>query len=79
MARRPDLAFTTEQDAEPRTMPLTVKDAEPLKRVRVLAPFRVVYETRPYTDGDTPEVPEALAQEWVRNRWAEELPEREGR
>jgi hypothetical protein len=46
-----------------------VKDAEPLKRVRVLRPFQVVYDTVAYSNGDTPVVPVALADQWIKNQW----------
>jgi len=68
-----DVVFVTEDDAE-APAPLTAKDAsEPLKNVRVLPPFQVVYDTVPYRGGDMPEVPVSLADEWLRNSWVEPL------
>lgn len=42
-------------------------------KVRVKAPFRVVHEGNPYTDGDTFTVPENVAQEWEQSRWVERV------
>jgi hypothetical protein len=45
---------------------------EPLKRVKVVAPFRVVHNCVAYSDGDTPKVPEALADQWLKSGWVTE-------
>ena len=42
-------------------------------KVRVNAPYRVVHEGNPHTDGDTFMVPEDLAREWERSRWVERV------
>jgi hypothetical protein len=42
-------------------------------KVRVNAPFRVVHEGNPHTDGDTFTAPEELAHEWERSRWVERV------
>lgn len=47
--------------------------AEKIVKVRVRAPFRVVHEGNPHTDGDTLTVPVNVAQEWVRNGWVEQV------
>ena len=64
-----DVASTEPRKRERR--PVTAP--EPLKRVRVLAPFQVVHETRPYTGGDVVEVPESIADSWLLNKWVEIL------
>jgi hypothetical protein len=53
--------------------PLTVvtEVPQPLKRVKVVAPFRVVYETIAYSGGDLAEVPADVAESWLRNSWCE--------
>lgn len=42
-------------------------------KVRAKAPFRVVYQGNPQSDGDTFTVPEKVAQEWERSRWVERV------
>jgi len=42
-------------------------------KVRVTAPFRVVHEGNPHTDGDTLTVPDNVAQEWERSGWVERV------
>jgi hypothetical protein len=49
-----------------------VKKAEPVKRVKVVAPFRVVYDGIAYSGGDMPEIPPALADEWLKAGWVTE-------
>jgi hypothetical protein len=39
-------------------------------RVKVLWPYRVVHEGLAFTDGDTPVVPQELADSWILNGWA---------
>lgn len=43
----------------------------PEKTVKVKAPYRVVHEGNPYSDGDEVAVPEETAQQWVRLGWIE--------
>jgi hypothetical protein len=64
-------------DVEPRKGERkSVSVPESVKRIRVLPPFQVVYETHPYTGGDTVEVPESIADDWILNQWVvEETPE----
>lgn len=57
---------------------LAVVNAEPkheapgaLKRVKVLGNFRVVHDGIVYSHDAVAEVPAAIADEWVRNSWAE--------
>lgn len=52
---------------ENRTVP------EKTVKVRAKAPFRVVYQGNPQSDGDTFTVPEKVAQEWERSRWVERV------
>lgn len=42
-------------------------------KVRVCDRWRVVYDDKPYVKGDTLAVPEKVAQEWERSRWAERV------
>jgi hypothetical protein len=50
--------------------PMAEKDI----RVRVKAPFRVVDdEGNPHTDGDELSVPEAVAQQWQRSGFVEQV------
>lgn len=43
-------------------------------QVRVIDKYRVVDDNgRGYTKGDTAEVPEVLAEVWIRNRWVERV------
>jgi hypothetical protein len=42
-------------------------------KLRVKAPFRIVHEGNPHTDGDTFTVPENLAQEWERSGYVERV------
>ncbi len=52
--------------------PLTVEEApQPLKRVKVNTPFRVVYDTVAYRGGDVARVPADVADTWVKARWCE--------
>jgi hypothetical protein len=39
--------------------------------VRVTAPFRVVHDGDPYTDGDELTVPKSTADEWISARYVE--------
>ncbi len=48
---------------------------EPLTRVKVVGNFRVVYDGMAYSNGDIPEVPPALAEEWLKAGWVTEVPE----
>jgi hypothetical protein len=41
-----------------------------LQRVKVIPPYRVVHDCRPYSDNAVAEVPEALADSWIKNGWA---------
>lgn len=45
---------------------------EPVK-VKIRAPWRVVHDGKPYTDGDQVEVPGHLAGHWERSGWAERV------
>jgi hypothetical protein len=67
---------------ETEAVPLTVKRIvlddvdespapEPVVKVKVRAPFQVVYETVVYLPGAVVEVPESLSQEWLTNSWVE--------
>jgi hypothetical protein len=47
--------------------------AEKTVRVKVNAPFRVVHECDPYSDGDEVSVPEATAQLWERSGFVERV------
>jgi hypothetical protein len=47
--------------------------SETTVKVRVLAPYRVVHEGEPYSDGDEVTVPEAVAAHWERSRSIERL------
>jgi hypothetical protein len=49
-----------------------VAKVEPLKRVKVVAPFRVVYDGIAYSGSDVPEVPADVADSWLRNMWVTE-------
>jgi hypothetical protein len=42
---------------------------EPLKRVRVLAPFQVAHAGTQYFPGEVAEVPQSLANNWILNQW----------
>jgi hypothetical protein len=42
---------------------------EPFKKVRVSAPFQVVYDATVYRPGDVATVPAALADAWIRDQW----------
>ncbi len=43
-----------------------------VKRIRVVGNYRVVHDGAAYVGGDMPEVPEALAREWLRAGWVSE-------
>jgi hypothetical protein len=45
---------------------------EPLRRVKVLANYRVIHDGTAYSGGDVATVPAALADSWLLNRWAVE-------
>jgi hypothetical protein len=70
--RRPALKYLDDDEAT-TSEPLKVSVVEPLRRVRVVAPYQVVYETIVYRPGDVPDIPVALADRWVRDGWVEEL------
>ena len=44
---------------------------EDTTKVKVRAPFRVVHEGVPYSDGDELVVPAAVADEWLRSQFVE--------
>lgn len=46
---------------------------EPRKRVRVNAPYQVSHDGRRFGPGETASVPQSLADQWVRSRWAEHV------
>jgi hypothetical protein len=46
-------------------------------KVKVKAPFRVVHEGKPYTDGDEVVVPEKLADEWSRSKFVARVTSKE--
>lgn len=46
---------------------------EPLKRVRVLRPFQVVYKGDVFLPDSVAEVPESLADNWILNQWVEQV------
>jgi hypothetical protein len=50
----------------------SVKQVESVRRVKVLPPFRVVHDATAYSDGQTAEVPEAVAEQWLLNHWVTE-------
>ena len=63
-----------ESDAEPgsgarRKRPEELPKPEPFKKVRVSAPYQVVYDATVYRPGDVATVPASLADQWVLNRW----------
>jgi hypothetical protein len=62
MARQANVEFIEEDDESP-------KHAKPTRRVKVLSPFQVVYETVVYPPGAVASVPESLADEWIRAQW----------
>jgi hypothetical protein len=39
--------------------------------ITVLAPFAVVHEGKRYVPGDTPDIPDAIARDWIAQGWAE--------
>ena len=41
-------------------------------RVKVVAPVQVLFAGTRYTLGDTADVPDNVAQEWIRSGWATE-------
>jgi len=49
-----------------------LKKTEPLKRVKVVAPLRVVYHGIAYSAGDIAAVPADVAHSWLRNMWVTE-------
>lgn len=48
-----------------------VAGPEQPKRVRVLRPFMVAHEGTKYFPDTIAEVPESLADNWIKNQWAE--------
>ncbi|MGB6512642.1 MAG: hypothetical protein WBF57_06585 [Mycobacterium sp.] len=46
--------------------------ASNLMRVKVVAPVQVLFAGTRYTLGDTADVPDNVAQEWIRSGWATE-------
>lgn len=43
---------------------------EPKKHVRINRPYHVSHDGTGYFPGDTAAVPQSLADEWIRSRWA---------
>jgi hypothetical protein len=51
------------------------KDASgPPVRVRVIAPYRVCHEGKAFVGGQTPSVPAATAEYWIKMKWVERVP-----
>jgi hypothetical protein len=66
--------FDDVASAEPRKRETKPVVPEPLKRVRVLSPFQVVYAGTVYLPDSVAEVPVSLADSWILNQWVEFLP-----
>ncbi|HXY65905.1 MAG TPA: hypothetical protein VEI45_16500 [Mycobacterium sp.] len=43
-------------------------------KVRVLKPYRVVWEGKPYVGGDVVEIPSDTAKSWIGSKWVEPVP-----
>jgi hypothetical protein len=69
--RVPDtnLEFFEDCETGDRPEPEPVKAPEPLKRVKVLHPFSVSHEGVSYWPNVIVEVPESIADKWLRSNW----------
>jgi hypothetical protein len=62
--------FFNDVVSEPRERePEPARKPEPLLRVTVLAPYMVAHEGARWFPGETAEVPESLADDWILNQW----------
>jgi hypothetical protein len=54
---------------------MITEDPKPEKtvKVRVSDRWRVMRDGKPYTKGDTLEVPVSVAEDWERHRWVERV------
>ncbi len=63
-----DLAIiSTEEKSEEKCSPVI---PEPTKRVTVVFPYSVSHDGHRYGPNEVAEVPESVADEWIRSRWA---------
>jgi hypothetical protein len=63
----PDADVEDQQSPEPAM----TTDATDVVRVAIRSPFQVVHARRAYLPGEVAEVPPAVAQRWLRNRWVD--------
>jgi hypothetical protein len=45
-------------------------------KVKVVAPYRVIHEGKPYVGGDVVDVPTDTANTWLKSKWAEPVSQR---
>jgi hypothetical protein len=45
--------------------------------VKVVAPYRVLHEAKPYVGGDVVEVPKDIADTWIKAGWAQPVSQKE--
>jgi hypothetical protein len=45
-------------------------------RLKVVAPYRVIHEGKPYVGGDVVDVPADTADTWLKSKWAEPVSQR---
>jgi hypothetical protein len=64
-----DLAIIESDKHGQRPTPEEVVAPEPLKRVKVLPPYQVCHEGIRHFPGEIAEVPESLAEQWIRSQW----------
>lgn len=70
------LTFTADDDVKRGRRPNRVVTPPDHQSVTILDPWRVVDDDgTPYLPGETATIPEALADEWIRNHWATKVGE----
>ncbi|OBH43376.1 hypothetical protein [Mycobacterium mantenii] len=63
--------YISDLDVRPQPDKQETQTPEPLKRVRVLAPFLVAHDGTAHWPNAVVEVPESVAAHWLLNQWVE--------
>jgi hypothetical protein len=66
---------------EEKELPMAAREIKeaaekPAVKVKVVAPYRVIHEGKPYVGGDVVDVPADTADTWLKSKWAEPVSQR---